>query len=65
MWKPQDLGYLAAYAAVEWASGKINGTQGQTFSAGRLGTFTIGADKTVLLGPPFTFNSSNINQFNF
>jgi rhamnose transport system substrate-binding protein len=65
LWKPQDLGYLAAYAAVEWASGKINGTQGQTFSAGRLGTFTIGADKTVLLGPPFTFNSSNINQFNF
>jgi rhamnose transport system substrate-binding protein len=65
LWKPQDLGYLAAYAAVEYASGKINGTQGQTFSAGRLGTFTIGADKTVLLGPPFTFNSSNINQFNF
>ena len=46
-------------------SGKINGTRGQTFSAGRLGTFTIGADKTVLLGPPFTFTSSNINQFNF
>ncbi len=65
LWKPQDLGYLAAYAAVEWASGKINGTQGQTFSAGRLGAFTIGADKTVLLGPPFTFNASNINQFNF
>ena len=65
LWKPQDLGYLAAYAAVEYASGKINGTQAQTFSAGRLGSFTIGADKTVLLGPPFTFNSSNINQFNF
>lgn len=65
LWKPQDLGYLAAYAAVEYASGKINGTQGQAFSAGRLGNFTIGADKTVLLGPPFTFNSSNINQFNF
>src|SRR5579859_6541439 len=65
LWNPANLGYLAAYAAVEWASGKINGTQGQTFSAGRLGTFTIGADKTVLLGPPFTFNSSNINQFNF
>jgi rhamnose transport system substrate-binding protein len=65
LWKPQDLGYLAAYAAVEFASGQINGTQGQTFSAGKLGSFTIGADKTVLLGPPFTFNASNINQFNF
>jgi rhamnose transport system substrate-binding protein len=65
LWNPANLGYLAAYAAVEFASGHINGTQGQTFSAGKLGTFTIGAEKTVLLGPPFTFNSSNINQFNF
>ncbi len=65
LWNPANLGYLAAYAAVEFASGKINGTQGQTFGGGKLGTFTIGADKTVLLGPPFTFNSSNINNFNF
>ena len=65
LWNPANLGYLAAYAAVEFASGHINGTQGQTFSAGKLGPFTIGADKPVLLGPPFTFNASNINQFNF
>jgi rhamnose transport system substrate-binding protein len=65
LWNPANLGYLAAYAAVDFASGKINGTQGQTFSAGKLGTFTIGADKTVLLGPPLVFNSSNINNFNF
>jgi len=25
----------------------------------------VGADKTVLLGPPFVFNASNINNFNF
>jgi rhamnose transport system substrate-binding protein len=65
LWNPANLGYLAAYAAVDFASGKINGTQGQTFSAGKLGTFTIGADKTVLLGPPLVFNSANINNFNF
>jgi rhamnose transport system substrate-binding protein len=65
LWNPANLGYLAGYAAVAFASGQINGTQGQTFSAGKLGTFTIGADKTVLLGPPFVFNSSNINNFNF
>jgi rhamnose transport system substrate-binding protein len=65
LWNPANLGYLAGYAAVEYASGKINGTAGQSFSAGKLGNFTIGADKTVLLGPPFTFNASNINQFNF
>jgi len=65
LWNPANLGYLAGYAAVELASGQVNGTQGQTFSAGKLGMFTIGADRTVLLGPPFVFNSSNINNFNF
>src|SRR5215467_13603642 len=43
LWNPANLGYLAAYAAVELASGAINGTAGQTFSAGKLGTFTVGA----------------------
>jgi rhamnose transport system substrate-binding protein len=65
LWNPANLGYLAGYAAVEMASGKINGAQGQTFSAGKLGTYTVGAGKTVLLGPPYVFNSSNINSFNF
>jgi rhamnose transport system substrate-binding protein len=65
LWNPASLGYLAAYAAVEFASGKISGAQGQTFSAGKLGSFTIGAGHTVLLGPPFVFTSANINNFNF
>jgi rhamnose transport system substrate-binding protein len=65
LWNPADLGYLAGYAAVELASGKIDGSQGQTFTAGKLGSFTVGADNTVLLGPPYVFNSANINQFNF
>jgi rhamnose transport system substrate-binding protein len=65
LWNPANLGYLAGYAAVELASGKITGAQGQTFTAGKLGTFTVGADDTVLLGPPFVFSASNINQFNF
>jgi rhamnose transport system substrate-binding protein len=65
LWNPANLGYLAGYAAVEVASGKINGTAGQTFTAGKLGSFTVGADKTVLLGPPFVFTAANIGQFNF
>ena len=65
LWNPADLGYLAGYAAVELASGKITGAQGQTFTAGKLGSFTVGANNTVLLGPPFVFNASNIGQFNF
>jgi rhamnose transport system substrate-binding protein len=65
LWNPADLGYLAAYAAVALASGEINGSQGQSFTAGKLGSFTVGADSTVLLGPPYVFDAANINNFNF
>jgi rhamnose transport system substrate-binding protein len=65
LWNPADLGYLAGYAAVELASGKITGTSGQSFTAGKLGSYTVGADNTVLLGPPFVFSSANIAKFNF
>jgi rhamnose transport system substrate-binding protein len=65
LWNPANLGYLAAYAAVELASGKITGAAGQSFTAAKLGSFTVGADNTVLLGPPYVFSSANISQFNF
>jgi rhamnose transport system substrate-binding protein len=64
LWNPANLGYLAAYAAVNLASKKITGASGQTLSAGKLGTFTIGADHTILLGPPLVFTKSNINNYN-
>jgi rhamnose transport system substrate-binding protein len=65
LWNPADLGYLAGYAAVELASKAITGAQGQSFTAGKLGKYTIGAENTVLLGPPFVFNKANISKFNF
>jgi rhamnose transport system substrate-binding protein len=65
LWNPADLGYLAAYAAVNLASHNITGKKGQVFTAGKLGKYKIGAKKTVLLGPPFVFNKANIDKFNF
>ena len=65
LWNPANLGYLAGYAAADLASGTLKVSQGTTFTAGKLGTFTIGADNTVLLGPPTVFTSANINNFNF
>jgi rhamnose transport system substrate-binding protein len=65
LWNPANLGYLAAYAAVNYASKTITGAAGQSFTAGKLGKFTVGADNTVLLGPPFVFTKANIAQFNF
>jgi rhamnose transport system substrate-binding protein len=65
LWNPADLGYLAAYAAVNYASGAITGKSGQTFKAGKLGTFKVGAKQTVLLGAPYVFNKANIAKFHF
>ena len=65
LWNPADLGYLAAYAAGALASGTISGKEGDKFTAGKLGEFTVGKNGEVLLGEPFTFNASNIDQFNF
>jgi rhamnose transport system substrate-binding protein len=65
LWDPAKLGYLAAYAGIELASKKFTATPGQTFTAGKLGSFKIAADKSVLLGPPQVFDKANIDQFNF
>ena len=65
LWNPADLGYLAAYAGAALASGVIKGKEGDRFTAGKLGEFTVGKDGTVLLGDPYTFKADNVEQFNF
>ena len=65
LWDPAKLGELAAYAAVALASGQITGAQGQTFTAGSLGSYTIGAQGVVTLGRPTVFDAADISQYNF
>jgi rhamnose transport system substrate-binding protein len=65
LWNPADLGYLAAYAAKALIEGDITGEEGDTFDAGELGEFTVGADGVVLLGDPFVFDKDNIGDFDF
>jgi rhamnose transport system substrate-binding protein len=65
LWNPADLGALAAYAADALVKGTITGKEGDKFTAGSLGDFTVGANQTVLLGDPFAFNAANIDQFKF
>ncbi|WP_227465874.1 rhamnose ABC transporter substrate-binding protein [Nocardioides dongkuii] len=64
LWNPADLGYLAAYTAKALVDGEIEG-EGDSFEAGKLGDYTVGADNTVLLGDPFVFNADNIDEFDF
>ncbi|WP_207455695.1 rhamnose ABC transporter substrate-binding protein [Herbiconiux sp. SYSU D00978] len=65
LWNPADLGYLAAYAAKALVDGDITGEEGDTFEAGKLGEYEVGADGVVLLGDPFEFNADNIGDFDF
>jgi rhamnose transport system substrate-binding protein len=65
LWVPKDVGYLAGQAAAALVSGRITGKQGEKFKAGRLGEYTIGANGEIVLGPLTTFNSENIDDFDF
>ena len=65
LWNPGDLGYLATYAAAALVNGEIEGAEGDTFEAGRLGSYTVEADGTVVLGEPYVFNAENIGDFDF
>lgn len=65
LWNPGDLGYLAMYATQALVDGDIEGEEGDTFEAGDLGEYTVGADGEVLLGDPFVFDAENIGDFDF
>ena len=69
LWNPADLGYLAVYAMHALATGEIKGEVGETFTAGRLGDYTIEEDPdlglNVLLGPPFVWDETNIDDSNW
>jgi rhamnose transport system substrate-binding protein len=65
LWNPADLGYLAAFAAQALITGEITGEEGDSFEAGKLGSFEVGEDATVLLGDPYVFDADNIGDFDF
>ncbi|TVQ37497.1 MAG: autoinducer 2 ABC transporter substrate-binding protein [Spirochaetaceae bacterium] len=67
LWNPIDVGYLTAFAATSAVDGRISGAAGESFSAGRLGSFEIVAagdgGTEVLLGAPFRFDPDNIDEW--
>jgi len=69
LWSPGDQGYLTIYVMDLLATGKIKGTVGETFTAGKLGSYTIidnpDLGPTIILGQPTIFNKDNIANFNF
>ena len=65
LWNPEELGFLSAFAARALIDGTITGAEGDKFDAGKLGSYTVGSDNTVLLGDPYRFNADNIYDFDF
>ncbi len=67
LWNPVDIGYLAGYTMDALVKGDIDGTTGQTFTAGDLGekSITDAADggTQVMLGDPFKFDPENIAEW--
>jgi rhamnose transport system substrate-binding protein len=68
LWSVPDLGYLAYYVAALLEKGEITGAEGETFSVPGINggkEFTIGPNNVVTLGPPFRFDATNIDLFDF
>ena len=66
LWSFVDLGYLTYYTSYLLATGAIEGKEGETFEAGRMGTYTIEKDPTrdaglrVLMGPFTVYDKTNV-----
>lgn len=66
LWDFRDLGYLTYYTSYLMATGALSGEVGETFSAGRMGEYTIEKDPTrdngnrVLMGPFTVYNKDNV-----
>ncbi|HEY3900714.1 MAG TPA: substrate-binding domain-containing protein [Chthoniobacter sp.] len=63
LWKTKDLGYLTIKAAADLANGKLK-PGAKEYDAGKLGKLKVEGD-SIVLGQPFIFNESNIDQFDF
>ena len=67
LWNPIDVGGLAAYASIALVKGDITGAQGNKFEAGALGSYEVisaqDGGTEVLLGAPFKFEPSNIDEW--
>lgn len=64
LWNPIDLGYTATYISYLLVKNNQSSVSaGQTFDAGKMGTLKVGDGNVVVMGNPFVFDKSNIDQF--
>jgi len=67
LWSFKNLGYLTYYTGYAMATGAIKGVDGESFTAGRMGNYTIHKQADgglqILMGPFTVFNKANIDQY--
>jgi rhamnose transport system substrate-binding protein len=68
LWSFKDLGYLTYYLTYLIAGGQLQGAEGEQFTAGRMGNYTIEKDPTrenglrVLMGPFTVYDETNVAE---
>jgi len=65
LWDPAQMGITVVHLATGLKNGTIQLGEGNTFEVPGLGTMTFGKYNVVVVGPLFTFNNDNIDEFNF
>ena len=63
IWNPVDLGYTTAMIAHALATGAATAEPGAEIATGRMGSVTLDDDTTAAMAEPFTYDSSNIDEF--
>lgn len=68
LWNPIEVGELSAYISLALVDGTITGAVGDTFEAPELGTTyeiteQTGGSSEVILGQPYRFDASNIEEW--
>lgn len=68
LWSFVDLGYLAYQAAYNIATGQVEAADGESFDAGRMGSYTVEEDPTrdaglrIIMGPFTVYDETNIDD---
>ncbi len=65
LWGFSREGQVAMCAMHAILTHQITGKQGDAFTCGNLGSFTVGTAGTVTAGPPTVFTNSNLNLYTF
>ena len=63
IWNPVDLGSTTGMIAHALATGAATAEPGAEIATGRMGSVTLDDDTTAAMAEPFTYDSSNIDEF--